>query len=129
MKNIVDLRTELFDTWQRIKNAKGAELEEEMERAKVIANISKTIVTSAKIEVAYMALSGYSRISDFFDTGLAIPVDTLTYEKVIDNIHFAQRQNKKQIDLVGNIPESIIHTLIEDGYQVSASKDAAQINW
>jgi hypothetical protein len=60
-KTVKDLRNELFDTLEKLKN--GAL---ELDKAKAITNVAQTIINSAKVEVDFIkAVGGIATGSGF----------------------------------------------------------------
>ena len=63
MKNkIVDLRDHLFETLEALKDE---EKPMELDRARAIADVSRVIVDSAKVEVNFLKVTGALRSTDF----------------------------------------------------------------
>ncbi len=63
---IEDLRRELFDTLQDLKNK---DKPGDLERAKVVCEVAGKIIETAKVEVAYLNVAG-GRGSGFIPQGL-----------------------------------------------------------
>jgi hypothetical protein len=64
MKNkLDDLRNHLFETLEALKDE---EEPMELDRARAIADISRVIVDSAKVEVNFLNVTGALRRTDFF---------------------------------------------------------------
>ena len=59
-KNLNDLRTALFDTLEKVKSG-----ELELEKARAINDIGKTLIDSAKVEVQYLEAIGGAGESTF----------------------------------------------------------------
>lgn len=59
---IVDLRDHLFETLEALKDE---EKPMELARAKAIADVSRVIVDSAKVEVDFLKVTGGLRSTDF----------------------------------------------------------------
>jgi hypothetical protein len=63
MKNkIADLRNHLFETLEALKDE---EKPMELDRARAIADVSRVIVDSAKVEVNFLKVTGALRSTDF----------------------------------------------------------------
>ncbi len=63
MKNkIDDLRNHLFETLEALKDE---EKPMELDRAKAIADVARVIVESAKVEVAFLEVTGALQSTDF----------------------------------------------------------------
>jgi hypothetical protein len=74
MRNkIDDLRNHLFETLEALKDD---EKPMELERARTIAEVAKQIVESAKVEVAFLKVTGAVRSTDFLpvDNTLRVPI-------------------------------------------------------
>lgn len=61
-RNISDLRETLFQTLEAVKNG-----EIDLEKAKAVNEVAKTIVDTAKVEVDYLRVTGGGE-SSFVDT-------------------------------------------------------------
>ena len=71
MKNTLgDLNNHLFEQLERLndENLKGEELQEEMERAKSIVNVSKTIIDNASL-----VLEGQKLVDGRLNADLTLP--------------------------------------------------------
>jgi len=72
MKNkIDDLRNHLFETLEALKDE---EKPMDLARAKAVADVAKVLVESAKVEVAFLKVTGLQRSTDFLPDGLDVPV-------------------------------------------------------
>lgn len=60
---IEDLRNHLFETIEALRNKENPM---ELARAREIANVAKVIVTSAKVEVDHLRVTGALQATDFF---------------------------------------------------------------
>ncbi|PWG61730.1 hypothetical protein [Sediminicurvatus halobius] len=66
MKNrIDDLRDHLFESLERLKEADGESLEQELTRAKAISETAGKLIDSAKVEVQYLEVTGQIEGSRF----------------------------------------------------------------
>jgi hypothetical protein len=72
MKTINDLRATLFDTLAAIKSGTL-----DIDRAKAINDVAKTIINSAKVQIAYSALRGDTPYIPFLDTAKAVEPEAL----------------------------------------------------
>jgi len=70
-KNLSDLREALFDTLQKVKNG-----EIDLDRARAVNEIGKTLIDSAKVEVEYLRLTDDAE-SSFIDPKAAAEVEPL----------------------------------------------------
>lgn len=59
-KNLSDLRTALFDTLEKVKSG-----ELDLDKARAINDIGKTLIDSAKVEVQYLEAIGGAGESNF----------------------------------------------------------------
>jgi hypothetical protein len=59
---IEDLRNHLFET---LESLRSTEKPMELERAAAIADVAKVIVESAKVEVAFLKVTGERKSTDF----------------------------------------------------------------
>jgi hypothetical protein len=67
MKNrIDDLRNHLFETLEALKDKDDPM---ELDRARAIADVSRVIVDSAKVEVTFLKVTGALRSTDFIPDG------------------------------------------------------------
>lgn len=64
-KNITDLRETLFETLEAVKNGSM-----DVEKAKQINEVAKTIVDTAKVEVDFLRVAGGGE-SEFIDSAMA----------------------------------------------------------
>lgn len=62
---IEDLRNHLFETLEALRNE---EKPMDLARANEIANVAKVIVESAKVEVAFLKVTGERKSTDFLPT-------------------------------------------------------------
>lgn len=60
--NLEDLRNHLFETIRALKDEKNPM---DVERAKAVADVSRVILDSAKVEIGYMRATGADQESDF----------------------------------------------------------------
>lgn len=63
---INDLRDHLFETLESLRDEKEPM---EITRAKAIADVARVIVDSAKVEVAFLKVSGATHSTDFLPDG------------------------------------------------------------
>jgi hypothetical protein len=75
MKNkIDDLRNHLFETLEALKDE---EKPMDLARAQAVAEVAKVLVESAKVEVAFLKVTGLQRSTNFLPDGLDVePVPT-----------------------------------------------------
>ena len=67
MRNkIDDLRNHLFETLEALKDD---EKPMDLDRARAVADVAKVIVESAKVEVAFLKVTGAVRATDFIPEG------------------------------------------------------------
>lgn len=67
MRNkIDDLRNHLFETLEGLKDK---EEPMDLDRARAVADVARVIVESAKVEVAFLKVSGAVRSTDFLPDG------------------------------------------------------------
>jgi hypothetical protein len=67
MKNkIDDLRNHLFETLEALKDEENPM---DLDRARAIADVAKVLVESAKVEVAFLRVTGAARSTDFLPDG------------------------------------------------------------
>jgi hypothetical protein len=67
---IDDLRNHLFETLEALKDD---EKPMDLARARAVADVAKVIVESAKVEVAFLKVTGAVRSTDFLPDGDALP--------------------------------------------------------
>jgi hypothetical protein len=67
---INDLRTHLFDTLKALKDPNHPM---DIDRAKAIADVSRTIIESAKVQVAFMEVTGAGDTTGFIPAERQIP--------------------------------------------------------
>jgi hypothetical protein len=72
---INDLRDHLFETLEALKDE---EKPMELDRARAIADVSRVIVDSAKVEVAFLKVTGALRCTDFLPEEDEAPRPKLT---------------------------------------------------
>jgi hypothetical protein len=63
---IDDLRNHLFETLEALKDD---EKPMDLDRARAIADVAKVLVDSAKVEVAFLKVTGATRSTDFLPDG------------------------------------------------------------
>ena len=62
---IEDLRNHLFETLEALRNK---EEPMELDRAQAVADVARVIVDSAKVEVAFLKVTGERKSTDFLPT-------------------------------------------------------------
>lgn len=63
---IDDLRNHLFETLEALKDD---DKPMELDRARAIADVAKVLVESAKVEVAFLKVTGAAKSTDFLPNG------------------------------------------------------------
>lgn len=73
MKNkIDDLRDHLFEQLERLKDAETPEaIALEIDRATAVADVGRTIIDSAKVEVDFLKVTGRDQATDFLPVGVS----------------------------------------------------------
>lgn len=57
MKNITSLRSHLFDQLNRLAEAKGEELEQEITKASSVVQVAESIIKTAEVENQFIAIT------------------------------------------------------------------------
>lgn len=66
MKNIDDLRNHLFETLAALKDKDDPM---DLDRARAVADVAKVIIESAKVEVAFLNVTGAIKSTGFLPDG------------------------------------------------------------
>lgn len=65
-KTIEDLRTHLFDTLQTLKTSSDPK---DLEKARVVADVGRVVIESAKVEVQFLQVTGALKSTGFLPDG------------------------------------------------------------